>query len=208
MYSAMHGMNKPKILIVDDGESQRFVLKGFLLREGFLVGEAENGIKALQCIRDQHFDIILLDHKMPGMNGVDVLKEIKRINPEIVVVIVSAYGTIERAVEAMEAGAFYYITKPVELDKLLLLLDHISKRHSLLKKESQMLRQKLGDTDGVIDIISDRHYHKEQNITGKELISMLIHYLNSYPDNYITTVNRWQSIAMLKNEDAQKKYVC
>jgi len=76
-------MNKPKILIVDDGESQRFVLKGFLLREGYMVDEAENGIKALQCVKDQHFDII---------------------------------------------------TKPVELDKLLILLDHISKRLSLKKK--------------------------------------------------------------------------
>ena len=182
-------MNKTKILIVDDGESQRLVLKGFLLREGYLVGEAENGIKALQCVKDQPFDIILLDHKMPGMNGVDVLKEIKRTNPKIVVVIVSAYGTIERAAEAMEAGAFYYITKPVELDKLLILLDHISKRHSLLKKESQMLRQELGDNDSVIDIISNRRYQKEENMTGKELASMLIRYLHSFPDNYITTVN-------------------
>ncbi len=182
----VNGMNKPKILIVDDGESQRYVLKGFLLREGYLVDEAENGIKALQCIRDQHFDIILLDHKMPGMNGVEVLKEIKRINPEIVVVIISAYGTIERAVEAMEAGAFYYITKPVELDKLLMLLDHISKCHSLMKKENHILRQELENRNGVIDMIGDRRYQKEENITGKELTSMLIRYLNACPDNYIT----------------------
>ena len=132
---------------------------------------------------------ILLDHKMPGMNGVDVMKEIKRTNPEIAVVIVSAYGTIERAAETMGAGAFYYITKPVELDKLLILLDHISKRHFLIKKESQMFRQGFGDNDGVTDIINDRRYQKE-NITGKEFTSMLIHYLNSCPDNYITNVNR------------------
>jgi len=69
---------KPKILIVDDGESQRYVLKGFLLREGYVVGEAENGIKALQCGKGSALYIILLDHKMPGMNGVDVLKEIKK----------------------------------------------------------------------------------------------------------------------------------
>ena len=185
----MHGMNKPKILIADDGESQRFVLKGFLLREGYVVGEAENGIKALQFVKDQPFDIILLDHKMPGMNGVDVLKEIKRTNPKIAVVIISAYGTIERAVEAMEAGAFYYITKPVELDKLLILLDHISNRHFLIKKDKQILHQELGDNDGVIDTISNRRYQKEENITGKELASMLIHYLNACPDNFITTVN-------------------
>ena len=191
-------MNKPKILIADDGESQRFVLKGFLLREGYLVDEAENGIKAIQCIRDHHFDIILLDHKMPGMNGLEVLKEVKSMNPEIAVVIISAYGTIERAVEAMEAGAFYYITKPVELDKLLILLDHISKRHSLIKKENQILRQELENKNGVIDIISDRRYQKEENITGKELTSMLMDYLNSCPDNYITTVKRQQLSAIVR----------
>ncbi len=180
-------MNKPKILIVDDGDSQRFVLKGFLLREGYLVSEAENGIKALQFVKDQPFDIILLDHKMSGMNGVEVLKEVKRTNPEIAVVIISAYGTIERAVEAMEAGAFYYITKPVDLDKLLILLDHISRRHSLMKKDNRILRQELGDNDGVIDTISNQRYQKAENITGNELTGMLMRYLNSCPDNYITT---------------------
>ena len=183
----VHGMNKPKILIVDDGESQRFVLKGFLVQEGYLVDEAKNGIKALQCVKDQPFDVILLDHKMPGMNGVDVLKEIKRINPEIDVVIISAYGTIEHAAEAMEAGAFYYITKPVELDKLLILLDRISSRHSLLNAERPKLARQLEDEYGVINMIRDPRCQKEENITGKALTSMLIHYLNSCPDNYMTT---------------------
>ena len=125
-------MGKPAILIVEDGESQRIILKGFLIREGYRVGEAENGLKALLYVRDMHFDIILLDYKMPGLDGLKVLQEIKQINPEIDVVIISAYGTIERAVEAIEAGAFYYITKPIELDKLLILLDRLSKRHPLI----------------------------------------------------------------------------
>ena len=130
----MPGINKPRILIVEDGEAQRFVLKGFLIREGYLVGEAENGTEAIQCVMDNHFDIVLLDYKMPGMNGMEVLKEIKRINPAIHVVIISAYGNMEHAAKAMEAGACYYITKPVELDKLLMLLDHISQRSSLVWK--------------------------------------------------------------------------
>jgi two-component system NtrC family response regulator len=179
----MHGM-KPKILIVDDGESQRFVLKGFLLREGYLVDEAENGIKALQCIRDQHFDIILLDHKMPGMNGVEVLKEVKRTNPEIAVVIISAYGTIERAVEAMEAGAFYYITKPVELDKLLIILDHISQRHLLVNSQRRALHQRLGDMNEGIDAMNDQ---KEDNKTF--LYSMLSRIFSAQSDGFIVGMN-------------------
>jgi len=190
----VHGMNKPKILIVDDGESQRLVLKGFLAQEGYPVDEAENGVRALQCIKAQHFDVILLDHKMPGMNGVDVLKEIKRIDPKIDVIIISAYGTIERAVEAMEAGAFYYITKPVDLDNLLILLDHISKRHSLIKKSSLILHQKLEDKDGVIDIIRDYRYQQEGSLTGRALTRMLIDYFNSYPDHCFGTVNRYDNL--------------
>ena len=87
----------------------------------------------------------------------------------------------------MEAVAFYYITKPVDLDKLLILLDHISKRYSLIKKDKPILREELVDNYSTIDIISDRRYQKEENITGKELTRMLIRYLNSCPDNYITT---------------------
>jgi two-component system NtrC family response regulator len=98
------------------------------------------------------------------MNGVDVLKEIKRINPEIDVVIISAYGTIEHAAEAMEAGAFYYITKPVELDKLLILLDRISSRHSLLNAERPKLARQLEDEYGVINMIRDPRCQKEENL--------------------------------------------
>jgi len=129
-------MNKPRILIVEDGESQRFLLRGFLVREGYRVGEAENGLQAIELLRGENFDIILLDHRMRGMSGLDVLREVKKRNPEIDVVMVSAYGTTERAVEALEAGAFYYITKPVDLEKLLILLDRISKRNHPIKEVS------------------------------------------------------------------------
>src|SRR4030066_626549 len=107
-------MQKVSILIVEDCQSQREMLRYFLLSEGHKVAEAENGKKAIKAVLNGHFDLILLDYKMPGMDGLEVLKEIKHINPEIDVVIITAYGTIETAVEAMKAGAIDYITKPIE----------------------------------------------------------------------------------------------
>ena len=201
-------MQKLSILIVDDGQSQREMLRDFLRSEGHTVMEAEDGEKALKTVRGGHFDLILLDYKMPGMDGLQVLKEVKRINPEIDVIIITAYGTIETAVEALKAGAIDYITKPVELDELIILVNRISERRQLIQ-ENKLLKEDLSKRG----VTEDKIIYKSQRMaelinlagrvaaskasvliqgesgTGKELLARLIHQLSPRAHKSIVVVN-------------------
>jgi len=201
-------MQKLSILVVDDGQSQREMLRDFLRSEGHTVTEADNGEKALNTILRGHFDLILLDYKMPGMDGLQVLKEVKRINPEIDVVIITAYGTIETAVEALKAGAIDYLTKPVELDELTILVNRIAERRQLIQ-ENKLLKEDLsrrGVTANKIIYKSQRMAElinlagrvaaskasvliQGESGTGKELLARLIHQLSPRANKSIVVVN-------------------
>jgi len=135
-------MDTLNILVVEDGQSQREMLRDFLAGEGHTVAGAEDGDAAIRQVMEGHFDLLLLDFKMPGMNGIEVLKKIKGINPEISVVMMTAYGTIETAVDAMKLGAVDYIAKPIDLDELIILVGRIAERQILLR-ENEILRKKL-----------------------------------------------------------------
>src|SRR5437016_2210183 len=127
------------ILIVDDEKPIREAIRNILEYVKYRVVEAENGKKALDTISADAVDGVLLDIKMAhGMDGLEVLREIKRMNTDIPVVMISGHGTFETAVEATKLGAFDYLPKPLDREKLLIVLRNALEQHSLAKEIRQV----------------------------------------------------------------------
>jgi DNA-binding NtrC family response regulator len=185
-----------RILIVDDEKSQRDMLSGSLEKEGYSVATAESGFEAIGLCEDKYFEVALIDLKMPGMDGIELLKKLKEINPEIQVIIMTAYGTIETAVEAMKLGAYHYVNKPINLDELKLNVKKALENHHLLA-ENKYLRTELEEKYKDVQIIGESRIIKEvlstvsrvakskstvliraESGTGKELVARAIHALS------------------------------
>jgi len=133
-------MSGAKILIVDDELIVRESLGGWLERDGHTVDKAASGEESLEKFEKTHYDIILLDIKMEGMSGLDVLKKVRELDPDVSVVMITAYGSIPSAIEAMKSGAYEYLLKPFDPDELMVLIEKIRK-HQAERRETQFLRE-------------------------------------------------------------------
>ncbi|MEW6684903.1 MAG: response regulator [Candidatus Edwardsbacteria bacterium] len=126
------------ILIVDDDSRFRKILEFTLKESGYHPSSAENGIKALELMKEKHYDLILADLKMPGMNGIEFLQRVKEINPNIEVVMITAYASISSALEAMKLGAYDYITKPFKREEILPVIERALEKIRLERERLQL----------------------------------------------------------------------
>lgn len=200
-------MNKNRILMIEDDRRLREVLQKILERKGFFVDIAENGPEGITKIKQDFFDVALTDLKMPGMDGMEVLKAIKRISPQIYVIMMTAYGTINSAVEAIRNGAFDYITKPFKTEEILIVLEKALEDRDLRRKIDYLTKQAeqavkfdniIGKSKAMRDVFEmiKRVSKTDATVlitgktgTGKELVAKAIHNCSKRKDKSFVVVN-------------------
>ena len=184
---------KISILIVDDEESVRDSLYNWFIEDGYRVECAQDAKKALSMLESDVFDIILADIKMPGMDGLEMLKRIKSLRKDSIVIIMTAFATVDTAVQALKDGAFDYVTKPFDPDDLSHLIRNASKQISLLE-ENEILKEKVVSLENIEDLIGNSEAMQivlreiesvaqsnasviitGESGTGKELVARAIH---------------------------------
>lgn len=198
-------MSNQHILIVDDEAKMRRVLEIMLSQLGYLISQAKDGVDALNFLQQHSVDLVITDLRMPNMNGIGLLKQIRRQDNELMVIVVTAYGTVESAVDAMKYGACDYIVRPFELEAVEAAV-HRALTLSRVKQENNFLRQELdqgwGDFIGTSSAMQNIYTQIQQVAptptsvliqgetgTGKELVARAIHQASPRKNALFVAIN-------------------
>lgn len=200
-------MTNKKILVVDDDSSHRQMLTAVLSEQGFDITAAASGEEAIFAVEKQFYDLLLMDIRMGQMDGIDALKKIKEISPGIPIIMMTAYASVNTAVDALKSGAYDYLTKPLDIDELKMLVEKALHHHQL-KEEHQYMKERLDDQFDFSRIIGKSRAMKElfdtmamiapsdamvlisgESGTGKELIANAIHQNGPRRNKPFITVN-------------------
>jgi two-component system response regulator PilR (NtrC family) len=199
--------HKGNILIIEDEKSMREVLRILLEEEGYEVSSAADGIEGIECIKNNIFDLIITDIKMPGADGFEVLRTVKDVAPDTVVIMVTAFGTTESAIEAMKNGAYDYVHKPFKIDEIRLIVRKALEKKKL-REELSLLREKFQSSFRLENIIGKSGKMQElftliprvaqsnstvlitgESGTGKELVASALHNLSPRRNKNFVTIN-------------------
>ncbi len=192
------------ILIIDDEKAIRKTLGEILSYEGYQIEDAENGEEGLKKIREKSYDVVLCDIKMPKLDGMEFLEKAREINPDLPVIMISGHGTIETAVEAVKKGAFDYVAKPPDLNRLLITIRNAMDKQTLitetkfLKRKVQKVQEMIGDSNALKKIkdtiekvapTDARVLITGENGSGKELVARWIHAKSNRANGQLVEVN-------------------
>jgi two-component system NtrC family response regulator len=200
-------MQETRILVMDDEEQERNRIVTFLVDRKFEVLGVASVAEAMETIKRERFDLFLTDCNIPGVDALRTSGEARKLNPDMAVIIMTSFGTIETAVKAIKAGAYDYLPKPIDLEQLALLIERISERQNLIRENSE-LKEQLRERYKFDEIVSTSHAMEEalnlagrvaastatvllrgESGTGKELVAKAIHYHSSRANAPLIKVN-------------------
>lgn len=194
-------MEKTNVLVVDDLRSMRLTLWGILDDEGYNVVTVEDGYQAIDTVKENHFDIIFMDMKMPGINGVQAFREIKKIDPKVAVIMMTAYSVEDLVKEALEEGACAIVYKPFDIDKIIALIEELLHEKILIL----VVDDEFADRETLKGILEDKGYRVAVARDAAEAIDMVKgrHYDIIFLDVRMPDMDGVKTLEQVKEIDPQ-----